>query len=145
MANLYRDLFSTPGTGYFVAAGLLLATLLLLVGVSALVKQRATEPPITLVTRSATGSVIRMTSVQVLTLLMMAMGVIVGTVDIVSIAWAGQLGHPAAASLVLSAYAVGSCIAGLAYGAHMARSGLTPRCIGYYCWAVSRRPSPPCL
>lgn len=101
----------------FDQAGLLLATLLLLVGVSALVRQRAMEPPITPVTRSATGSVIRMTSVQVLTLLMVAMGVIVGTVDIVSIAYAGQLGHPAAASLVLSAYAVGSCIAGLAYGA----------------------------
>ena len=101
----------------FDPAGLLLATLVLLVGGSALVRQRATEPPITPVTRSATGSVIRMTSVQVLTLLMVAMGVIVGTVDIVSIAYAGQLGHPAAASLVLSAYAVGSCIAGLAYGA----------------------------
>lgn len=57
-----------------------------------------------------------MKGVRLLTILMVAMGVIVGTVDIVSVAYAEQVGHPAAASLVLSAYAVGSCLAGLLYG-----------------------------
>lgn len=99
-------------------SGLLLAALLLFSGVFALVIQRGTEPPVMSVScgKMATGSVIRMTSVQRLALLMMAMGVIVGTVDIVSVAWAVERGHPAAASLVLSAYAVGSCLSGLIYG-----------------------------
>ena len=102
----------------FPQAGLLLAALLLFVGVFALVIQRRTEPPLVAADSaiSGSGSVIRMTSVQLLTLLMVAMGVIVGTVDIVSVAFAEQLGRPAAASLVLSAYAAGSCVSGLLYG-----------------------------
>lgn len=102
----------------FPQAGLLLAALLLIVGVFALVMQRRTEPPLVAAGSaiSGSGSVIRMTSVQLLTLLMVAMGVIVGTVDIVSVAFAEQLGRPAAASLVLSAYAAGSCVSGLLYG-----------------------------
>ena len=99
-------------------AGLLLTALLLFLGVIALVIQRGTEPPVLAPSCSQIGSdsVIRMASVRLLALLMVAMGVIVGTVDIVSVAYAGQLGNPAAASLVLSAYAVGSCLSGLLYG-----------------------------
>lgn len=102
----------------FPQAGLLLTALLLFLGVIALVIQRGTEPPIMAPSGSqiGSGSVIRMPSVRLLALLMVAMGIIVGTVDIVSVAYAGQLGHPAAASLVLSAYAVGSCLSGLLYG-----------------------------
>ena len=102
----------------FPQAGLLLTALLLFSGVFALVIQRGTEPPVMAVSCSKTGSgsVIRITSVRLLALLMVAMGVIVGTIDIVSVAWAEALGHPAAASLVLSAYAVGSCVSGLLYG-----------------------------
>lgn len=100
-------------------AGLLAAALLLVLGVFALVVQRSTEPPIQ--PREAagdrSGSVIRLANVRLLTLLMVAMGMIVGTVDIVSVAFAEQRGQPAAASLVLSAYAVGSCVAGLLFGA----------------------------
>ena len=102
----------------FPQAGLLLTALLLFLGVIALVIQRGTEPPVLAPSCSqiGSGSVIRMASVRLLALLMVAMGVIVGTVDIVSVAYAGQLGNPAAASLVLSAYAVGSCLSGLLYG-----------------------------
>ncbi|MGE8248541.1 MAG: MFS transporter, partial [Stenotrophomonas bentonitica] len=63
------------------------------------------------------GSVIGLASVRWLALLMVAMGVIVGTIDIVSVAYAAQLGQPAAASLVLSAYAAGSCLSGVLFGA----------------------------
>lgn len=48
---------------------------------------------------------------------MVAMGVIVGTVDIVSVAFAAHLGQPAAASIVLCAYAAGSCLSGVLFGA----------------------------
>lgn len=103
----------------FPQAGPLAAALLLMLGVFALVVQRGTEPPVQAqdAAASGSGSVIRLAYVRVLALLMVAMGVIVGTVDIVSVAFAEQMGQPAAASLVLSAYAVGSCAAGLVFGA----------------------------
>lgn len=107
-------------------AGLLAAALLLALGAFALVAQRRTEPPVE-ATDAATlgsGSVIRLANVRLLALLMVAMGGIVGTVDIVSVAFAEQMGQPAAASLVLSAYAVGSCLAGLSFGALKLRTPL---------------------
>ncbi|CAM3870124.1 Major facilitator superfamily MFS_1 [Pseudomonas reidholzensis] len=83
-----------------------------------LVAQTSTEPPVTAGSQSADsgGSVLRLAQVRLLVLLMIAMGVIVGTVDIVSVAFAGQVGTPAAASLVLACYAIGSCGAGLVFG-----------------------------
>lgn len=100
-------------------AGLLMAALLLLTGTFALVLQRATEPPVIASghVTARTRSILCIPGVRLLTLLMMAMGVIVGTVDIVSIAFAEQRGQPAAASLVLSVYALGSCLSGLLFGA----------------------------
>lgn len=100
----------------FPEAGILTAAVLLFVGVLALVFQGGTEPP--RMTRSGVtgGSAIRQTAVQRLTLLMIALGTIVGTVDIVSVAFARAIEQPAAASLVLSAYATGSCLAGLIFG-----------------------------
>jgi len=103
----------------FPQAGVLAAAMLLPIGVFALVAQRRTEPPIEAVpsTGEHSGSVIGLASVRWLALLMVAMGVIVGTIDIVSVAYAAQLGQPAAASLVLSAYAAGSCLSGVLFGA----------------------------
>ncbi|WP_342625385.1 MFS transporter [Pseudomonas alkylphenolica] len=100
-------------------AGPLAAAVLLAIGVFALVAQVSTEPPV----EGAAGagqhevSVIRLAGVRLLTLLMIVMGVIVGTVDIVSVAFAEQVGSAAAASVVLSCYAIGSCVAGLVFGA----------------------------
>ena len=103
----------------FPQAGPLAAALLLILGVFALVVQRGTEPSVEAkdTDKDGSGSVIRLANVRLLMLLMVAMGAIVGTVDIVSVAFAEQVGQPAAASLVLSAYAVGSCLAGLVFGA----------------------------
>ncbi|WP_165665915.1 MFS transporter [Metapseudomonas otitidis] len=103
----------------FPQAGPLAAALLLILGVFALVVQHGTEPPFEAhgIDADGSGTLIRLASVRLLALLMVAMGVIVGTVDIVSVAFTEQLGQPAAASLVLSAYAMGSCLAGLLFGA----------------------------
>lgn len=103
----------------FPQAGPLVASLLLALGVFTLVLQRGSEPPVQArnANLTASGSVICERNVRLLALLMMGMGVIVGTVDIVSVAFAEQLGRPAAASLVLSAYAASSCVAGLLFGA----------------------------
>ena len=100
----------------FPRAGVLAAALLLIAGVSALLLQKGTEPPIHVQEQGSRPSVLRLNSVRLLALLMVAMGVIVGTVDIVSVAFAQQMGQPGAASLVLSAYALGSCAAGLVFG-----------------------------
>ncbi|HGF7477039.1 TPA: MFS transporter [Vibrio mimicus] len=103
----------------FPQAGPLVAAVLLAFGVLAFVVLRGTEPPIEQsdAALDSSGSVIRLADVRLLTLLMIAMGIIVGTVDIVSVAFAEQMGRPAAASFVLSAYAIGSCLAGLLFGA----------------------------
>jgi MFS family permease len=100
-------------------AGPLAAAVLLAIGVFALVVQVGTEPPVKANADMEQGSVsiFCLADVRLLTLLMVAMGVIVGTVDIVSVAFAQQMGMPAAASIVLSCYAIGSCVAGLVFGA----------------------------
>lgn len=99
-------------------AGLLAAAALLLLGTAALAMQTASEPPPAAVDAPVASDlpVWRLPSVRQLTLLMVAMGMIVGTVDIVSVAFASEHGQPAAASLVLSAYALGSCASGLLFG-----------------------------
>lgn len=100
----------------FPQAGVLAAVVLLIAGVSALLLQKGSEPPIPVQEQGSRPSVLRLNSVRLLALLMVAMGVVVGTVDIVSVAFAEQMGRTGAASLVLSAYALGSCVAGLVFG-----------------------------
>jgi len=100
-------------------AGPLAAAVLLAIGVLALAAQVSTEPPVKADADMEQGSVsiFSLADVRLLTLLIVAMGVIVCTVDIVSVAFAQQMGMPAAASIVLSCYAIGSCVAGLVFGA----------------------------
>ncbi|WP_053151607.1 MFS transporter [Pseudomonas sp. P97.38] len=101
----------------FPEAGPLASVLALALGVTAFVLQRGTEPPVHPHQAQHQGSIIASGDVLLLLLLMMAMGTIVGVVDVVSVAFAQQQGQPAAASIVLSVYAFGSCLAGLAFGA----------------------------
>lgn len=101
----------------FPEAGPLAAALFLTVGVFAFVIQRSTEPPVQVQTDTCGGSILRLGGMRVLLLLLVAMGTIVGTVDVVSVAFAQHQGQPAAASIVLSVYAFGSCLAGLVFGA----------------------------
>jgi len=110
--------------GLLPQAGPLLAALLLVLGVAALVAQRGSEPPVSVVLANTSGALIRLVEVRLLSLLMVAMGVIVGTVDIVSVAFADERAQPGAASLVLAAYALGSCLAGLLFGALSLRQPL---------------------
>ena len=93
------------------------ALLALAIGVTAFVLQRSTEPAIHPHDEQQPGSAIASVAVRWLILLMVALGTIVGVVDVVSVAFAQQQGQPAAASIVLSVYAIGSCLAGLAFGA----------------------------
>ncbi|WP_223881094.1 MFS transporter [Nesterenkonia ebinurensis] len=95
----------------------------MLVGALWLAGQRATEPPAagsgtTARTGERTGAlqVVRQPTVAAVVVVMIALGVIIGTVDVVSVAFAEQQGSPALASVVLSIYALGSCLSGFVFG-----------------------------
>ena len=127
----------------FPQAGPLIAMLLLALGVSAFVLQKSSEPPIHSATHYENGSVIRYAEVRMLTLLLVAMGIIVGTVDVVSVAFAQNQGMPAAASIVLSVYAIGSCAAGLLFG--MLKLSTSMQRLFLYCGAATALATLPML
>lgn len=102
---------------WFPEAGPLAAAILLALGMALFVSQRATEPPVHPQGTSEDGSVIRLGAVQVIALLMVAVGAIFGTAEVSAVAFAEAQGSKASASLVLAAYAAGSLIAGLVFGA----------------------------
>ncbi|MDQ3405743.1 MAG: MFS transporter [Actinomycetota bacterium] len=100
----------------FPEAGPLLAVILLAVGVLLFTAQRKSEPRVQPISDEGGGSAIRNGAVQILVLTLLAGGVIVGTIDVVSVAFAEQQGSVAAAGIVVSVYAVGSGAAGLLFG-----------------------------
>lgn len=101
----------------FPEAGPLVAALLLVAGVAAFAAQKSTQPPVYAHNNQRQRAILTMPSMQILVLALIALGTIVGTVDVISVAFAEQQGQPAAASIVLSVYAFGSCLAGLIFGA----------------------------
>ncbi|MFD4440501.1 MFS transporter [Nocardia sp. NPDC058519] len=106
-------------TALFPEAGPLLAVILLMVGVLLFVPQKRTEPAVRAdVPADEKASAIRIPAVRMLASILAAGGVIVGTVDVVSVAFAEQLGTPASAGIVVAAYAAGSALSGLAFGAY---------------------------
>ncbi|UTH75086.1 MFS transporter [Chromobacterium sp. IIBBL 290-4] len=117
---------------WFPEAGPMLAIALLIAGIAALLKQKHTEPPAHAV-KGDGKSALRHRAVLLLASLMAAMGVIAGTVDVSIVAYAREIGWPGGASLVLSAYALGSCIGGLLFGA--VRPNKPPLQLLFYCSA----------
>lgn len=101
----------------FPQAGPLLAVILFVIGCIWLVSQKDTEPKIEQSENQTRTSALANSTVKLLSLVLLALGVIVGAIDVLSIAFAQQQGMPIAASLVLSMYALGSCIAGFGFGA----------------------------
>lgn len=120
----------------FPEAGPLAAALLLVTGVTAFAWQKSTQPPVYPRTRQRQRAILAMPSMQILVLALIALGTIVGTVDVISVAFAEQQGQPAAASIVLSVYAGGSCLAGLIFGAIKLPSPL-PRQFLYAAFATA--------
>ncbi|ADB53509.1 MFS transporter [Conexibacter woesei] len=107
----------TLSTSLFAEAGPLVAAALLTIGVLLFVPQKRTEPPIVRDAAARAGtSAIRIGALRPLALMLLAGGTIVGTIDVVSIAFAEQQGSTASAGIVVALYAVGSGLAGLAFG-----------------------------
>ncbi|MFF0560479.1 MFS transporter [Streptomyces sp. NPDC020472] len=103
-------------TAWFPEAGPLFAGVFLAVGVFWLTAQRATEPVPHPQSGTRGASALRSRGLQVLTLAFVATGAIFGSVDVVTVAFAEEQGHKAAASLVLAVYALGSGVAGAVFG-----------------------------
>lgn len=102
---------------FFAEAGPLVAVLLLVFGVTAFLMQRQTEPKVVVGIRRSAGSTLLIPGVRTIVLALLAMGVIGGSVDVAVVAFANAQGWPASASFILAAYALGSMIAGLTFGA----------------------------
>ncbi|MGW0564886.1 MFS transporter [Streptomyces sp. NPDC003016] len=128
-------------TAWFPEAGPLLAAGFLVVGVFWLTAQRATEPVPHPRDEHTGGSALRSPGLQVLVATFVATGAIFGSVDVVTVAFAEEQGHKAAASLVLAVYALGSCLAGAVFGLlHLKGAASTRWLVGVCAMAVSMIP-----
>jgi predicted MFS family arabinose efflux permease len=103
-------------TMVFPEAGLLAASALLVVGTLLFVSQRQTEPPVDPV-RAKGGSPLRVKGIMEITATFLFTGVIFGSVEVVTVAYAESAGHPSAAGVILALLAAGSAVAGLTFGA----------------------------
>lgn len=104
-------------TSFFAEAGPLVAVLLLITGVTALLLQRETEPKVIVAVRRNTSSALLIPGVRTIVLALLAMGVIGGSIDVAVVAFSNAQGWPTSASFILAAYALGSMISGLIFGA----------------------------
>lgn len=128
-------------TAWFPEAGPLLAGAFLAVGVFWLTAQRATEPAPHPRGTTSGGSALRSRGLQILTLAFVATGAVFGSVDVVTVAFAEEQGHKAAASLVLAVYALGSCLAGAVFGLlHLKGEASVRWLVGVCAMAVSMIP-----
>ncbi|MCR8978430.1 MFS transporter [Brevibacillus laterosporus] len=100
----------------FPEAGPLLSCVFLSIGVLLFTAQKSTEPAVRPLSTRSKGAVIKIGSLRVLVYTLAAIGTIFGTVDVVSVAFSENQGNTVAASMVLSVYAIGSCLAGLIFG-----------------------------
>jgi predicted MFS family arabinose efflux permease len=98
-------------------AGVGLATGLLAVGTTALLLQRRTQPRPHPPEHHTGPSVFAVKGIRVLFVCMIAIGVMFGSVEVVTVAFAQAKGHPDLAGLLLAVYAAGSLVAGVVFGA----------------------------
>lgn len=103
--------------GFFPEAGPLVATVMLAVGSLLFAAQRSTEPKVHAQDHKDGQSVIWLGPVQILVLTLIAIGAIFGTAEVTAVAFAEAQGNKASAGFALSAYAAGSLVAGLVFGA----------------------------
>jgi MFS family permease len=115
-------------TTVYPAAGLLVGTVGLLVGITILLSQTATEPP----PRQAghTGLGLRVPrAIIAVTAIAFALGLLFGGVDIGTVAFAEDEGRKGFAGVVLAALSLGSLFGGLLYGAREWRAPLERRIV----------------
>ncbi|MFK3815668.1 MFS transporter [Pseudomonas sp. NPDC089407] len=104
-------------THFYAETGPLMATLLLVFGVTAVLAQRNSEPQVVNDSASSANSVLFRPGIRTMVFSLLAMGGIGGAIDVAVVAYANEQGWPGSASFILAAYALGSMIAGLLFGA----------------------------
>lgn len=118
-------------TSVWPGGGVAAATVLAVIGGTLLATQRATEPPPRSKTHSgrstASRPVHRFAGVWVLIAAHLMLGICFGSSDLSVIAFAQATGHAGLSGAMLAAFAVGSVIAGMAYGAINWRRSLRSR------------------
>ncbi|WP_243638803.1 MFS transporter [Streptacidiphilus pinicola] len=129
-------------TSWFPEAGPLAATVLLGVGTLLFCAQGRTEPPVHPHAHAAAGrSALRTRGLLVLVLTFVGVGAVFGSVEVTTVAFADHLHHKALSSVVLAVYALGSCIAGIVFGALKLRGPLSRRfLVGIVTLGVSMLP-----
>ncbi|MGL5819034.1 MAG: MFS transporter [Phycicoccus sp.] len=114
-------------TLWFPEAGLVLAIVLFGSGTVTFLSARRTEPPVVPRHARPAGLAIRRPGLLVVTATLVMTGVIFGANDILAVAYATEQGSTSFSSVVLGAFALGSTIAGVAFGARVVRMSLTRR------------------
>ncbi|GAA2091837.1 MFS transporter [Streptomyces albiaxialis] len=128
-------------TAWFPEAGPLIAAAALCVGVLWLAAQRGTEPEPHPREQHGGGSALRTPGLRVLVAAFAFTGAIFGSVDVVTVAFAEEQGHKAAASVILAVYALGSVLAGALYGlVHFTSAAASRWLLGVVAMAMSMIP-----
>ncbi len=104
-------------TGWHRASGLVLCTILTCSGSIALAMHRCSEPPLTPEAKKNNNSAIGMSWVRVLMIIYLALGIFLGSIDVMMITFAKEIAKPTLAGFLLSTCAVGSLVGGICYGA----------------------------
>jgi MFS family permease len=109
----------------FPEAGMLANTAFLVLGTTAFLLQRSTEPAVRISSGAVSQkSAIRLRPVQIITLALVFVGTIFAAAEVSTVAITKELGQPNSASLVVGVYAVGSFVLGLILGALNLRMAL---------------------
>jgi MFS family permease len=111
-------LATTLATAVAAPSALILAGVAAVVGGLLFVVQRATEPPVVAPDATVRSRPVVLTpGMPVMVLVFIAMGVIFGSMEVATVAFAEDLGSKGLSGVVLAVFALGSMLAGLAYGA----------------------------
>jgi MFS family permease len=111
-------LATTLATAVAPPSALVLAGMAALAGGLLFVVQRTTEPPVVVPDAEARSRPVVLTpGMPVMVLVFVAMGMIFGSTEVTTVAFAEELGNKGMSGVVLAVFALGSMVAGLSYGA----------------------------
>ena len=110
-------LVAAVATGIGPVPGLLTVLSLAVVGTLALAAQRGSQPEPHHTPTPRGEGVMRLTAMRLMFVVVFGLGTMVGSVEIVTIARATQLGHRNLTGVLLGLWGIGSLTAGLLYGA----------------------------
>ncbi|MFF8726196.1 MFS transporter [Streptomyces sp. NPDC015171] len=112
-------------TTLFPEAGVLGAAALTLGGTLLLTVQRGTEPPVHEPDPAQASSPLRNRGLQIMILTFLLTGAVFGSLELATVAYTESIGHASSSGWVLALLALGSAVAGLAFGALTLKAGQT--------------------